>query len=144
MELTRDDIQSYVYDPSAMQARILAELGNEDSTLTITNPTNPFTMLMEAAVVTAAAATQEGNRLLRMKYPSLALTSDELAQHLSDDELSNMFSVPAETELTFCISAMDLRMNGYRPNGESYVETVIPIGTEINVVGTPLTILNNI
>lgn len=144
MELTRDDIQSYVYDPSAMQARILAELGNEDSTLTITNPTNPFTMLMEAAVTTAAAATQEGNRLLRMKYPSLALTSDELAQHLSDDELSNMFSVPAETELTFCISAMDLRMNGYRPNGESYVETIIPIGTEINVVGTPLTILNNI
>ena len=67
MELTRDDIQSYVYDPSAMQARILAELGNEDSTLTITNPTNPFTMLMEAAVTTAAAATQEGNRLLRMK-----------------------------------------------------------------------------
>lgn len=145
MEITRNEIESLIYDPARIQSRILNFI--EESTngdFVVADATNPFTMLLESAITTSSAAALECNRLLRKKYPSLALTKDELIHHLSDDELANMFAVPAETTILFYINVVDMRMHGFRPADQNYWELKIPIGTTVTILDTKLTLLNTI
>ena len=145
MELTRYELEGMMYDPARVQSRILNYIEQAtDGEMVITDPTNPVTMLLEAAVTTSTAATVECSRLLRKKYPNLALTAEELMHHLSDDELANMFAIPAECPMLFYVNIMDMRMNGFRAEGSDYWETIIPVGTVVSVATTKLTLLNDI
>lgn len=143
MEITKKELESIIYDPAVMQTKIFNFIENaSEQDLVITDPTNPFAMLLETAVTAASASTTETHRLLRKKYPDLALTADELVHHLSDDEITNMFSIPSEVDIMFYINVIDIRMHGV-DKGE-YKEIIIPIGTEVNILDNTLTLLNDI
>lgn len=143
--ISATDIASYIYDPSKVQQVILEQLeAGTTGELVISDPTNPFVMGLEAAAVTSANAATEAKVLTRKIHPTLATTPEELYHHVSDDELANMFAVPAKAPIVFYINRNDLRNFGYRPAGALYVETVIPIGTVVTVLNTPLTVLNDI
>lgn len=145
MEITAAEMQKIIYDPNLIQKKILDSIEYAtNGELVISDPTNPFVMLLEATAVTSANACIEARSVIRKKYPNLAITPEELYHHVTDDELANMFAIPAEATLAIFISYIDLRANGYRPAGASYVETIIPIGTEIKILDVPLTILNDI
>lgn len=145
MSLTKDQIQGYIYDPSKIQKLILEylEQSNEDK-LAVIDPTNPFTMLLEAAAVTASNAVTEINNVTRKQYPSLANVEDDIFHHITDNELTNMFAVPAEVAINFYVNIIDMKANGYRPDGANYVQTTIPKDTSINILDTYLTLLNDI
>lgn len=143
--ITRDEMYQVRYNPNLMQLKILNNLENyKDGDLTISDPTNPFNMLLEAAVTTSANSLLEIESIIRKKYPSLAIMHEDLYHHLSDKELTNMFAIPSEGNLYFYVNILDLKLNGYRPDGANYVETTIPEDTEISVLGTTLTLLNDI
>lgn len=145
MAISAADIEDYVYDPGKIQQVILTHIEeNTEGGLIITDPTNPFIMGLEAAAVTSANAAMEARVLTRKVHPSLAIAAEELYQHISDDELANMFAVPAKAPIVFYINRNDLRNYGYRPAGALYVETVVPVGTEVTVLNVPLTLLNDI
>lgn len=146
MELTKQDLQNYIYDPNKVQKLILEYLEecNSDN-LAVIDPTNPFTMLLEAAAVTASNATVEINNIERKLYPSLANKEDDLYHHITDNELTSMFAVPAECSINFYVNVVDMKASGYRPDGANYVQTTIPKGTSIVVIQTAtLTLLNDI
>ena len=140
----RSKLEEYANDPNMIQRVILENVENVLNGTPLDEATNPFTMLIEAAATTAANSIIESKAVMRKKYPSLALQSDELYAHFYDDQLAEMMSVPAETELTFFINVIDLKMHGYRPDNANYVETTLPYDTEINILGIPLTLLNNV
>ncbi len=145
MELTREELQKYIYDPNMLQKIVLDNIETAtNGEIVISDPTSPFTMLLETAAVTSANAAIESKNIIRRKYPSLATKEDELYHHISDNELANMFAIPTDTYIVFYVNILDLKTTGFRPIGASYVETTIPEGTEITVLDTPLTLLNDI
>ena len=143
--LTREDLQDLVYDPTRIQKRILDFLAVAgEGKLNISNPTNPFIMGIEAVSVISANSLYETKNAIRSKYPSLASKADELYQHLSDKELTGIFSIPAECSLLFYLNTADVREQGYRTGNNNFTECVIPEGTFIEILGVTLTLLNDI
>lgn len=145
MDITRETMINYIYNPNLVQKVILDHVEQaSNGEIVISEPTNPFTMLLETAAVTSANAVIEAKSVIRKKYPNLATRPDELYHHITDDELVNMFAIPAKVRILFYINIMDLMNVGYRPQDANFVETTIPDGTEITILDTTLTILNDI
>lgn len=143
--LTSAQIESMVFDPSLIQQTVLYNLESAtDGNYKITDPTNAFTMLLEAGVMTSSNSAIETKNLIRKLHPTLAIKAEDLAVHLSDEELGNMFATPATAYITFKINTMDLRNNGYRPTGANYVETTMWKYTEVIILETTFTLLNDI
>lgn len=145
MAIDRETLRKYAYDPVAVTSLVLKEIENANNgEVSIVDPTNPFTMLLEAACTGASNAIIECKSVMRKKYPNLATEPDELYHHLMDDEMASMMSEPAEALIAFYVNSLDLRLNGYKPTGANYSETIIPIGTTVTIADTTLTLLNDI
>lgn len=143
--MTNDELLKYVYDPTVIQHDMLDFISKAtDGDLNVTSATNPFVMLMEAAAVTASNSAIESRSVIRSKYPSLATQTHELYQHLSDEELINIFGVPSIGNIVFYVSVNNLKQYGYRDNVNKYVTTVVPMYTEVIVSGTTFTMLNDV
>lgn len=145
MAIDKSTMSNLIYDPTIMQRYILEEL--DDATqgaYAVVDPTNPFTMLMETAVTCASSAVTEASNLMRKQYPSLAALEDELYHHITDNESTYMFATPAEANIRFYVNAIDLRNYGVESDDGTYREMVIPTGTTITALDTPLTLLNDI
>lgn len=144
-EITKEELASYANNPEMVIKKVLDlvdEANNEE--VTITNATSPFVMLLEAVAVTTSNAISESKAVIRSKYANLALTRNEISHHLSDDELEDIISHPGSVNIIFRVSCTDLKSNGHRPVGAQYVEMTIPEMTRITVLGTDLTLLNDI
>jgi hypothetical protein len=137
------NIDEIRYNPTKIQSAILnaIEVGN-NGTITLTDPTNPFIMLMEANVSLTNDALQESIVNLRRTYPSLAVKPDDLYHHLSDIEAVNMYGVPAEATMLFTINMKDFLENGYDSDGK--ISMIIPEFSTVVVSNTTFTILNDI
>lgn len=147
MAISNDEMKKFMYDPARMQRYILQQV--ETSTkgkVEFTDATNPFVLAIEVAANTAANTIIEMRNVVRKKYPDLANTTDDLYHHITDTELLNIYSTPSEALLMFYVNIISLtnENGGYRPEGENYVETTIPTGTEIKIYGHTFTLLNNI
>jgi len=145
MSLTPEEMESFNTDPIKMQSYILdyherIMNGNYD----IVDPTNPFMMLLEASCVTAAGSTINHINTLGKLYPRLGSKKEDTYRHLSDAELTNMFTVPAEAKIVFMINVANLKQYGYRPSGANYVTMTLPEYTEVTVSNTTFTLLNDI
>lgn len=145
MLLTTEELQEYMYDPNKLQQVMLDNL--EKSTngeYVITEPTNPFVMLMELAVTSGANAITEPLSVIRQLYPDISETYSDLYHHVSDNDLDGLFSMPAEVPMVLYINVKDLYSYGSKNSYDTYTETILPIGTEITVNSVVFTILNNI
>lgn len=140
MGLNVDDIIPYVYDPEAVQQLILQNMGNYE----IMDPTNPFTMLLEAATTMASAASIETIAALKRRHASLATDIEDLLPYVADKNLADIFSNPAQTWIVFYLSIRDLKTNGFRMESGGYVETIIPADTVVEITGIKFTLLNDI
>jgi len=144
-DITTEDLNNFVYDPNSIQRVILNNIENKsDGDVVVTDPTNPFTMLLEAASSTAYNGLTEAYSYIRRNNPNLAMTKDELYPHLTNEDTLNLFAIPSETYILFYVSILDLKQNGYRKDGKAYVETIIPEYTAVKVLNTTFTLMNDI
>ena len=144
-ELTVDELRKFVQDPTIMQKRILEYVdAASNGDVVIVDPTNSFIFLMESAAVMAAGAVNECKAVIRKKYPSLSLNAVDLQHHLSDNEIENMFAVPAVGKFALYVNSIDLRQYGNRVEDADYVDTIIPMYTEIIISDVTFTTLNDI
>ena len=145
MPITKNEMLAMIYDPSLIQKKQLDLLAQSvGGDFVVSDPTNPFCMLLEATNATAAAAVVECNNIIRKKYPSLASAKDDIYHHLFEEQLTSVFASPAEVEVRFYVNVIDLKNSGYRPAGANYVETTIPKYTKVTILDIPLMILNDI
>ena len=143
--LNKEEMLKFVYDPNSIQSYILDKIEESvNGEIDIVDPTNPFTMLLESTAITASSSIIEMKNNTRKMYPALAYSKDELYPHLTDDVISNMFSIPAIADMVFYINMLDLKQNGYRESGWDYIEMTLPEYTEIVVANTTFTLLNDI
>jgi len=145
MLMTQEELKKYMYDPNKLQQVMLENLESAtNGKYVITEPTNPFVMLMELAVTSGANAITEPLGVVRQLYPNLAEAHSELYHHISDSDVKTLFATPAEVPMVMYVNVKDLYSNGSESADGIYVETVIPIGTEITVNSIIFTLLNNI
>lgn len=143
--MDKEILAKYAYDPNMMQRYILEEIEKSNNNeVVITDPTNPFICLLEAATTTASNSLLEAKSVIRKTYPSLAVKPDDLYHHLTDDQMASMMATPGQALIAFFVCIQDLRIAGYQPPGANYKEIIIPIGTEITIHNHTMTLLNDI
>lgn len=109
-----------------------AVAGNYD----ITDPTSPFMQLIQANGMTSAAAMVRNDHADRKRYPSLALTVDELLPHLNGTALADVFSSPVRNHtVNFSMAKDELIENAIEDTtrGISFIE--IPADTQFSAGG---------
>ena len=130
-----DDIDQYRRNPSDIQRTIVDALEQaSDGRYDAVDPTNPFIFLLEAATATAAAGIQRNERLLRLRYPSLAQTPEELYHHMSDADYLERFARPGRVTMTFLL-AIDEIKNRAIEDERGIKRMRIPKDTQIEVEG---------
>ena len=103
------NINTVKYNPSAIQRTALAYLSDVTNGLVdIVDPTNPFIFLLEMAAVETASGIIENSANMRMQYPSLAQSTADLYNHMSDKDFINRFATPSNTVFSFTIQRSSL------------------------------------
>jgi len=141
--MTIDNLEQYIYTPSAIQSKILSELEkglNEE--LEITDPTNPFMFLLESNSIVTASAMQEVARNVKKMYPQLATEKEDLYHHLTNNEIDDIFASPSHGTFRFFINLDNLLSFGF-DNG-NYVEIMIPKFTSVTVNDYKFLLVNDI
>ena len=88
----------------------------------ITDPSNPFTYLLETNCLNTAFAVQEYTLLTRKLYPRLANEEADLYLHMSDKDFLGCFSEPAYGNVLFNILFNDFTSKAtYDPIQKEYV-----------------------
>lgn len=128
------------FNPADIQRVALENLTMvTNGTVDITDPTNPFVFLLEAAAVNAAAAMVANEANTRKLYPSMALDSEELYLHMSDVDYIGRFASPARTTISFLLQK-DETISRVVPTGVGSIRKLtIPRNTEITVADVSFT-----
>lgn len=142
MSISNTDLEAMIYNPSYAQKVILEEL--ENNNMEIGTATTPFLSLLEVAVSTSSASIQKTQQIIRKQFPSMATEMSDLLIHLTEDDIEGIFYTPSSTYLTIEVNALDMKNSAYKPDGQNYRETMIPIGTTVTVSNYTFTFLNNI
>lgn len=93
-----------------------------DGKVEITDPSNPFTYLLETSCLNTAFAVQEVTLLTRKIYPRLANSEEDLYLHMSDLDYLGRFAEPAYANVKFNILFNDFKsLAFYDPVQKEYV-----------------------
>lgn len=117
------DLEIYKYHMSGIFQVSLNRLTDMlDGQVEITEPSNPFTYLVETSSLNTAAAIQEFVLQSRKRYPRLANTEEDLYLHMSDFDFLGRFSEPSTAKVLFNIMFNDFKTKAvYDPDTKDYV-----------------------
>ncbi|MFW9601709.1 MAG: hypothetical protein ACMV1B_05235, partial [Prevotella sp.] len=121
------ELQLYKYQPNAIVQVSLNRLKDMlDGKVTIVEPSNPFTYLLETSSLNTAFAVQEFALLTRKLYPRLANTDDDLYLHMSDYDYMGRFSEPSYAKVVFNIMFNDFHLLAYYNASENEYVLKLP------------------
>ena len=141
VETLKNNITAYQYNPVGMQTAvhdILDEVSN--GTITIVDPSNPFSMAIECAAIMTSAFMIKDEACIRRQYPVLAQTQKELYLHMSDKDYINRFSSPSKTKISFLIALDAVKNNMMTDETTGIRKVVIPRNTKFTVAGVDFSI----
>lgn len=96
----------YIHDSQAIQRLAVGHVESIlNGSVTVTDPTNPFTTLLGVSAANASAAVLANATGLRKRYPALANTPQELYHHMSDKDYEGRFASP-HTQKVLCLVAL--------------------------------------
>lgn len=109
-----ENLSLYKYHPNGILNITLNRLQDMlDGKVEITDPSNPFTYLLETNCLNTAFAVQEYTLLTRKLYPRLANNEEDLYLHMSDVDYLGRFSEPATANVLFNILFNDFKNKAY-------------------------------
>lgn len=117
------NLSLYKYHPNGILNASLNRLTDMlDGKVTISDPSNPFTYLLETSSLNTAFAIQEFTLLTRKLYPRLANNEKDLYLHMSDFDYLGIFSEPAYGQVIFNILYNDFQTKAsYDPIQKEHV-----------------------
>lgn len=143
MTIDSTTMQNLIYNPTLIQKLILMDFDKNEN-VQISTATNPFVFLLEAATTVSSAQAMATRNIIRRKFPALAQTKEDLFAHLNSEQILNIYSTPARTNLVVQVDVFGIKNNGYTPEGANYKEITIPIGSTVTILNTTFTFLNAI
>lgn len=135
-------LQSLRFNPMLTQNMILDELQrqlDDKGTFDIPDASHPFPFLLEATVLNAHMNMVEDEASTRRQYPSMALTSEDLYLHMSDDDYLGRFAAPAWTEYELYVSRAEVLRKAIEVPGSNVRKLVLPRMTEFRAADTTFT-----
>lgn len=120
------NLSQYKYHPNGILTVSLNRLKDiTDGKVEISDPSNPFTYLLETSALNTAFAIQEMTLLTRKLYPKLANNEDDLYLHMSDVDYLDRFSTPSKAKVKFNILFSDFSTHAYQdPHTRDYLHTL--------------------
>lgn len=117
------NLNLYKYHPSGILNVSLNRLQDMlDGKIEITDPSNPFTYLLETSALNTAFAVQEYALQTRKLYPRLANQDDDLYLHMSDYDFLGRFAQPSSANVVFNILFNDFKSKAvFDPVSRDYV-----------------------
>lgn len=136
------DVLRYKMSPSGIIKVSLDRLEDlYQGRVQITEPSNPFTYLLETSAINTASAVAAYYDLHKKLYPRLANTYEELYRHMSDYDYLGIFSEPAIAPVSFTISYSSFIKNAYYDNVRNSYTLTIPRYTRLEVGKAVYTLL---
>lgn len=141
------DLAQYKYHPNGILKHTFNRLKDiTDGRVELSDPSNPFTYLIETSCLNTGFAIQEMVLLTRKLYPKLANNEDDLYLHMSDVDYLDRFSKPSEAKVTFNILFSDFKTKAWKdPYSGDYVHTIprnyqVQVDTYVYTLTAPIVI----
>ncbi len=117
IEKELDNLSLYKHHPNGILRASLNRLQDMlDGKVEISDPSNPFTYLLETSCLNTAFAIQEYALLTRKTYPKLANSEADLYLHMSDVDYVDRFATPATAKVNFNILLSDFKSKAHYDN----------------------------
>ena len=129
----KDKLVDLIYNPSAIQELVLDELESNKEGNYVPDPGNPFTFLLESAIVTASSAMSHASTVARDLYPKLATEQKSLYKHMSDKDYLDRFAVPTQLTVNILLPIAELRQKAVQVAGTSIKQLIMPANTRFEV-----------
>ncbi len=133
-------------NPSLIQYMVFNELdkalnvdGNAAVTYDIPDATLPFVYAMECGITETTMAIDEMESTSRMLFPKLAITSDDLYKHMSDDDYIGRFASPSRTVFELLLARDEIIAKSVIVDAAGNSKLTIPRLTEFIIADTPFT-----
>jgi len=131
---------TFINNPMAVQRQALAQFeARTDGTHVIVDPSNPFMFLLEAATTTASAAAVRMAANMRRVYPTMAMTENEVYDHMSDVDFAGRFGSPARGEFVLWLELNEIYQRAVDTDAEGVRQLTIPRNTEFKVADITFT-----
>lgn len=125
--------ESILKNPGSLQSKIIdvlqTRLGGE---LIYADPNNGFNALLEASVSTTAEAVTTFFSATNAQYPKRVTTSEELYNHMSDQDYLQMMAKPSSTKFSLRLGTKYLADNAVSYN-DYYKKVIIPADTVFSI-----------
>jgi len=143
MRITENDFEDIKSSPLTVQRRVIEIIENETD-ISIDNPTNPFVLGLETSVAGTRFALDELTSNMRILFPSLSEDEQDLFHHITTEEESGTFAIPSDVKLTFMINVNKIKEVGIYDENTQTFKTTLPKYTEIIVADTIFTLLHDV
>lgn len=114
LDVELGNLEIYKYHPNGIMQVSLNRLNDMlGGKVSVMEPSNPFTYLLETSCLNTAFAVQEFALLTRKLYPRLANTDDDIYLHMSDYDFLGRFSEPSYANVSFNVLMNDFSTRAY-------------------------------
>lgn len=136
-----NNLSRFHLNPGAIQKTLLDHLEQvTQGDVTVVDPSNPFTFLLESSCFNTAMAMQEMVALWRRQYKSLSSTPEDLYYHLADKDFVGLFSTPSEATFVIAMDLEELKQKVLQEDNSRIRKLVIPRHTEFEISGYTFTL----
>ncbi len=131
-----DNAYRYINNPYAIQRESLRQLeAKVNGDRAVVDPTSPFVHLMETSAVNSAAAVIKCATGLRKIFPRMAVTDEEIYNHMSDADFVGRFATPALGNFRLLLSRDEVMARAVDTGAGGVRKLTIPRNTSFEVAG---------
>lgn len=146
MSVFKERMNDLRRNPSLMQYMVFNEmdkalngLGTGAINYDIPDATLPFAFAMECGIIETTTVLDAMESISRSLFPELAITSEDLYKHMSDDDYIGRFASPAKTTFELLLGYDEVVAKAVSFDSEGNRKLTIPRLTEFKAAGIPFT-----
>lgn len=131
-----EQLDTYRTNPNAIQRSVYGLLTKASAgKLNVIDPTNPFSLLLEASAVVSADGLAECESLTRRQYPKLTTNEEDLYGHIADAEYVGIYGTPSSDEFLVIMNLAEIKARARGVPGQTFSKITIPRETKVTIGG---------